>query len=614
VPLVLASTETQNPGVVSGDIEQAHASGGINLEWENIECFVSESEVAKGIRKFAEDFLGWEGPAGPPTKRIMSGSTGFARTGEVLALMGPSGSGKTTLLNILAQRPTLGHRGYWTGALSLNGNKPWPDWEREMAYVMQKDIFYDELKVWENLRTTALLRLPYAWSKERKIGQLQKLLEDFGLENVKETKIGTATERGLSGGEVKRTSIVNECLGMPRIFLLDEPLTGLDSSRAVDVMQSLRRMARECGTTVMLTIHQPSSSLYECFDRLMLLGPGGRTAFFGGVHEAIAYFARIGKPVPAFWTPTDHYIEVLATESSCREICDMWAIEQHPVVLDARLRPPSASPLPPVWYQVKVLLPRSATRIQRTYLKRMNCKLHFFSALVFGIVYFGVGRKSMPLALDDYMGTLFFIVGYWSWTPLFEGLNNFPRDKQMLIKEKTSKVYTLWAYFISQVLGEAPVLLVEPAIFFIVMWPLAGLDWLLFPQTYLLMALNVQVCSSLSMCISAICLDTETGMAAAIVVILLELCSGGYFADLRRLPPWISWMRYLSFFYYAFGSTTRTLVGTPFGEEALQQAIAKYSFSDLGYSWEICILLVQMLVFRTVSYLFLRISKRLRFT
>jgi len=574
---------------------------------------VAEKKEASRLRKFCKKYLGVEGPAGRPTKCIMRGACGFARSGEVLAVMGPSGSGKTTLLNVLAQRPTLGSTGYWKGKLLLNGGAPWRDWEREMAYVMQKDIFYDELKVRENLQTTALLRLPYQWPRERKLEFLDGLLDDLGLGKVKDTKIGTAIDRGLSGGEVKRASIANECLAQPRIFLLDEPLTGLDSSRAVEVMRSLRKMARERRTTVMLTIHQPSSALYECFDRLLLLAPGGRTAFFGSVGDAIDHFASIGKPVPALWTPTDHYIELLSVTSTCDEVCELWQKAEHPVAPSPTPKPPSTSPMPSMLYQVGVLLPRSFMRIKRSYLTRLNFKMHISLAAVFGIVYFSVGRR-MPVSLNDYVGAIFFIVAHWSWTPLFQGLQNFPRDKEVLTKEKASKVYEIKSYFTSQVVAEAPLLLVLPLVFFAVMWPMAGLDWWVFPQVFLLIALNIQVCSSISMLISALCMDADSAISAAIITMVLEMCSGGYFADMRRLPWWISWIRFVSFYFYTFGATTRMLVSVPFGAEAHDKAISRYSFSDLGYAIEVGALLFQVLFFRLWSYLVLRFTRKLRFS
>merc|ERR1719454_706691 len=135
---------------------------------------------------------------------------------------------------------------------------------------------------------------------------LDSKIKELGLQDVKNTKIGTATDRGLSGGEVKRASIANESLGLPRIFLLDEPLTGLDSSRAVDVMKNLKALAQDEGTTVMLTIHQPSSALYSCFDSLLMLGKGGRTAYFGPVSNAVPHFSKLGHPLPPLWAPSDH--------------------------------------------------------------------------------------------------------------------------------------------------------------------------------------------------------------------------------------------------------------------------------------------------------------------
>jgi len=378
-------------------------------------------------------------------------------------------------------------------------------------------------------------------------------------------------------------------------------------------MRSLKKMARERGTTVMLTIHQPSSALYECFDRLLLLAPGGRTAFFGSTSEAVEHFSRIGRPVPALWTPTDHYIELLIVPATCDEVCEDWQEVEHPVPPAPSPRPPSSSPMPPVHYQVRVLLPRSFLRIQRSYLKRMNVKLQIGIALVFGTVYFGVARR-MPDALSDYVGAIFFIAAHWSWTPLFQGLDNFPRDKEMLTKEKCSKVYEIWGYFISQVVAEAPLLMVLPCVFFAVLWPMAGMSWSVFPQVFLLMAVNIQVCSSLSMLISAVCMDASLGIPTAIVVMIFEMCTGGYFADMRRLPWWIGWIRFCSVYFYTLGSTSTLMITLPYGEEAHKQAIGRYSFSDLGFAFDMSALCVQMVVFRLLSYVVIRFSKKLRFT
>jgi len=107
------------------------------------------------------------------------------------------------------------------------------------------------------------------------------------------------------------------------------------------------------------------------------------------------------------------------------------------------------------------------------------------------------------------VGVIFFIVAHWSWTPLFQGLGNFPREKEMLTKERASKLYEIRSFFVSQVLAEAPVLLVFPVAFFIIIWPPCALPVQVAMQVFVMIALNIQVCSSMSMLISALCMDAD---------------------------------------------------------------------------------------------------------
>jgi ABC-type multidrug transport system ATPase subunit len=611
------SSQTSLPFIGDGkttqDVEEGSGEnrrGGICLEWRDIQCFVAEPEEQG---RFSE-YLGLEKPEGKPTKQITHGASGFARAGEVLAVMGPSGSGKTTLLNVLAQRPTLGKSGYWTGEILLNGDKPWPDWERDMAYVMQKDIFYDELNVQENLLTTAMLRLPPSWSRDSKLEYLGKTIDGLGLTKVRDTRIGTAVDRGLSGGELKRTGIANELLALPRIFLLDEPLTGLDSSRAVEVMKALSKLARCDGTTVLLTIHQPSSAIYATFDRLLLLGAGGRTAFCGDVSQAVPHFSKLGYALPELWAPSDHFIEILTDEAKRTEVCDAWEAEPlYEPVPERQPAPPSLAPMPLFTQQVQVLLPRSFKRIRRSYLKALNWKLHIALSVTWGMIYFGVGLN-VHSRITDFVGAIFFIVAHWSWTPLFQGLGNFPKEKEMLTKERASKVYEIRSFFAAQVLAEAPILLVFPLIFFAIIWPMAALPYQVAIRTFLFVALNIQVCSAMSMLISAYCMDGDTAVSLAIIVMVFQMCAGGYFADMRMLPFWIGWVRYTSVYYFSFGAILRLLVAEPFGEELHREAIAKYSFSEAGYFWEVVIMCGMSIVMRFLTYLQLRFTKKLKFS
>jgi ATP-binding cassette subfamily G (WHITE) protein 2 len=268
---------------------------------------------------------------------------------------------------------------------------------------------------------------------------------------------------------------------------------------------------------------------------------------------------------------------------------------------------------PPFFYQTRILLPRSAKRITRSYLTKTATAMHLSLAVVWGFIYWHVG-SDMPRRLTDFVGAIFFIVAHWSWTPLFQGLNNFPKEKEMLTKEKASRTYDIGAYFWAQTIAEAPILLVYPFMFFLIIWPMSTLPMCEALQTFFLVAVNIQACSAMSMLISAVCMDQDLSVTVAIIVMVFQMCAGGYFADMRMLPGWIGWVRYTSLYYYAFGSSLRLLIAIPYGEDVHQQAIAKYSFSELGFAWDILSMLAMSAVFRAFAYVQLRFSKKLKFS
>lgn len=114
-----------------------------------------------------------------------------------------------------------------------------------------------------------------------------------GLEAYAEAIVGT-----LGVEHRKRTTIGVELAAKPRLLLfLDEPTSGLDSQSAMAIMTFLRKLA-DNGQAILCTIHQPSSELFQVFDRLLLLRKGGQTVYFGDVGDncqtLINYFVKKG--------------------------------------------------------------------------------------------------------------------------------------------------------------------------------------------------------------------------------------------------------------------------------------------------------------------------------
>ena len=100
----------------------------------------------------------------------------------------------------------------------------------------------------------------------------------------------------------------------PPILFCDEPTSGLDSYLAQQVVQVLKDLARNKNMTIIVTIHQPSSQVFEMFDKICLLA-NGKLAFLGTIPEAITFFDGLGYPLPENFNPADHFISTLAAEA-----------------------------------------------------------------------------------------------------------------------------------------------------------------------------------------------------------------------------------------------------------------------------------------------------------
>ncbi|XP_072174668.1 uncharacterized protein [Diadema setosum] len=254
---------------------------------------------------------------------VLKGVSGVAEPGQLLAIMGPSGSGKTVLLNCLAGR----HRRLEGGRIRLNGHRLNKQLRRQISFVLQEDLFLDQLTLRETLMFTAQLRLPDSMSYQEKLQKVENIVDVLDLRRCLDTKIGNSLNRGLSGGEKKRANIGCELLTDPSILLLDEPTSGLDSRTASDLLDTLKRYAISSNKTVVTSIHQPSSHVFHLFDRLLLLSEG-QTVYFGEAFQVLDYFAQMGLRCPQHYNPADFIIDKVKGTDEERAIIHQIARQQ----------------------------------------------------------------------------------------------------------------------------------------------------------------------------------------------------------------------------------------------------------------------------------------------
>jgi ABC-type multidrug transport system ATPase subunit len=197
-----------------------------------------------------------------------------------MAVVGPSGAGKSTLLSALTGfRPaSAGEVHYDERDLYAN----YAELRHRIGFVPQDDILHTPLTVRRALNYAARLRFPQDVSAEERKRRIDEVLSELGLTAHANQRIDS-----LSGGQRKRTSVALELLTKPSLLFLDEPTSGLDPGYEKSVMQTLRGLADD-GRSVVVVTHN-IAQLNMC-DRLLILAPGGRLAYFGPPKQALSYF------------------------------------------------------------------------------------------------------------------------------------------------------------------------------------------------------------------------------------------------------------------------------------------------------------------------------------
>jgi len=204
--------------------------------------------------------------------------------GRLVGIMGPSGAGKSTLLRLLSGQlqPT-------TGKVYLNGiniHKQPRAIRGLLGYVPQDDLLIEELTVWENVFYAARLSYP---SDREAADATEKVLRNLGLWHIQDLTVGSPLNPTISGGQRKRLNIALELVRQPLVLFVDEPTSGLSSSDALQVVETLQSLARE-GRIVFFTLHQPSSEIYKKLDHLLFLDEGGYPIFWGSPLAALQHF------------------------------------------------------------------------------------------------------------------------------------------------------------------------------------------------------------------------------------------------------------------------------------------------------------------------------------
>ncbi|ETW86763.1 ABC transporter [Heterobasidion irregulare TC 32-1] len=265
-------------------------------------------------KTFTWERLNYHVPVPNGQLQLLNEVYGYVKPGTLTALMGASGAGKTTCLDVLAGRKNIG---IVTGDVLVEGRPLTSDFARGTAYAEQMDVHEGTATIREAMRFSAYLRQPAEVSKEEKDAYVEDMIELLELHDIADAIVD-----GLDVEARKRLTIGVELASKPELLLfLDEPTSGLDAQSAWNLVRFLRKLASQ-GQAILCTIHQPSSLLFESFDRLLLLERGGHTVYFGdiGADSGVLreYLARHGAECPSNVNPAEYMLDAIGAGISPR--------------------------------------------------------------------------------------------------------------------------------------------------------------------------------------------------------------------------------------------------------------------------------------------------------
>uniref|UniRef100_A0A8C4GVI7 Broad substrate specificity ATP-binding cassette transporter ABCG2 n=1 Tax=Dicentrarchus labrax TaxID=13489 RepID=A0A8C4GVI7_DICLA len=544
-------------------------------------------------------------------REILVDLNGIMRPG-LNAILGPTGSGKSSFLDILAARKDPSGL---SGEVLIDRAPQPPNFKCLSGYVVQEDVVMGTLTVRENLRFSAALRLPSCVPQSEKEARVNHLIKELGLTKVADSKVGTQTTRGISGGERKRTNIGMELIIDPSVLFLDEPTTGLDASTANSVLLLLKRMANH-GRTIIMSIHQPRYSIYRLFDTLTLL-VGGKMVYHGPAPNALDYFANIGYPCEPHNNPADFFLDVINGDSTATTMTkvpvelyntfqqgNLSSIEER-LVEEYRNSSYSSDTRAELDRIVQdkecILCPKSRTItynssffhqlrwvLKRTFQNLMlnpqtsvaQLGVNIFLALIVGAIFFGV--KDDQSGIQNRMGALFFITTNQCFSTV-SAAELFITERKLFVHEYISGYYRVSVYFLSKILSDIALRTITSVIFSCIVYFMIGLKFtaaafLIFTLTVTLVAYTA---TAMTMAISA---DQSVVALANIfmtITFVFMMIFSGLLVNLPTIMDWLAWLKYFSIPRYGLAALKiNEFVGLKFCEEAV---IRNTNIWDLCY-------------------------------
>ncbi|XP_069704890.1 protein scarlet-like [Periplaneta americana] len=548
-------------------------SSSTTLTWHNVSVWARKKHHS----------LAWLRRVHDERSNILKSVSGFAKSGMLLAIMGASGAGKTTLLATISQKV----KGEMEGELLVNGQAVNREVMSKLSgFVPQQDLCIESLSVSEHMEFMARLLMDKRVHGSQRTNRINSLLLEIGLMKCRHTTISA-----LSGGERKRLLLAVQLLTDPPLLLCDEPTSGLDSYNASIIVKKLNQLSSR-GKVVICTIHQPPSGIFETFSHVLILA-GGRVAFHGDVLGAKRHFNGLGFVCPSTYNQAEFFVSQLAvrpgyedeSKSKIQWVCDQFSSSAYGVEMMEQISIASTR-------SGKAQILYTETE-QQSSCKLFSCKIedHFSQLLnrkkpgfctqfywlakrsiinmkrdsshtillliLYSIIALLISLPYISTELDqkrikNLQALLYFTITETIFTFSYSVTNLFPQEIPILLREISNSLYNSAPYYLAKVTVLLPQTILGSVIYTGIIFWIADLDGGAFGFLMLCVPVTLSAISATAYgcMMSAAFESVSTIILLSAPLDVFGLTFSGLFLQLSALPPQVSWMRYLSPFYY----------------------------------------------------------------
>lgn len=535
----------------------------------------------------------------PAEKVILKNLNGSVQSGEMLIVLGRPGAGCTTFLKSVCgelQDISLFGEVKYDGVTQKDFLK---EFKGEVAYNQETEEHFPHLTVGETLEFAAACRTPHRriMNVSRQVAIQHKVavvLRIFGLTHTKNTKVGNDFIRGVSGGERKRVSISEMALAGSPICAWDNSSRGLDSATALEFIQSLRTFSNVTRATQAVAIYQASQSIYDLFDKALVLYEG-RQIYFGPAEGAVAYFERMGYQKPprqtsgdfltavtspnerkaragfehrvprtpdefeAYWQQSDEFgatqkliagtdVEFGKGEQS------LDAFRKSHRERQARHTRPESPYIISIPMQIQLCMKRAYQRIWND--KTSTISIiggQIIQALIVGSIYYGGTDTTASFFAK---GAVAFFAMLLSALQSINEINSLYDQIPIVVKHNSFAFYHPWTEAAAGIVADLPIKFFGSSCFLIIIYFMAGLkaEAAAFFTFFLFCFLSTLTMSAIFRTTAAATKNISQALAIGGILVLWIAVYTGFTIQRSYMHPWFKWLSWINPIAYGFES------------------------------------------------------------